>query len=98
MIRVLIPVALSSQAKVDPQIHLDVEGPVTPDSILDALEARHPVLRGSIRDINTGQRRPYLRYFACERDWSHEPADAPLPEAIANGDKPFIILGAISGG
>jgi len=80
------------------EVELEVDGPVTQRSVLDALEARHPMLRGTIRDQVTQQRRPFLRFFACEQDLSHEPPDAPLPDAVASGVEPFIVIGAIAGG
>jgi hypothetical protein len=80
------------------EVELEVDGPVTQLSVLDALEARYPMLRGTIRDQVTQQRRPFLRFFACEQDLSHEPPDAPLPDAIASGAQPFIVIGAIAGG
>ncbi len=79
-------------------MEFEVEGPVTQRSVLDALEARFPMLQGTIRDHVTQQRRPFIRFFACEEDWSHEPPDAPLPEAVASGAEPFLIVGAIAGG
>lgn len=98
MVRVVLPYHLRNLARVGAEVELAVEGPVTPASILDALEARYPVLRGTIRDHVTKQRRPFLRYFACEQDLSLEPADTPLPNAVVSGAEPFIILGAIAGG
>jgi len=98
MIRVMLPFHLRTLAQVDDEVMLDVQGPVTPRSVLDALEARYPVLRGTIRDHATGQRRAFLRFFACEQDLSHESPDAPLPEAVAKGTEPFCIIGAIAGG
>ena len=98
MIRVVVPYHLRRLAQVGAEVHLDVEGPVTRNSILDALEARYPMLRGTIRDQITGERRPLLRFFACERDFSHDPPDAPLPETVASGAEPFFIVGAIAGG
>src|SRR5947199_6466482 len=97
-IRVMLPQHLQTLAHVAREVHLDVPGPVTQRSILDALEARYPTLRGTIRDHATQQRRPMLRYFACEEDLSLEPPDAPLPDAIASGAEPFWIVGAIAGG
>jgi hypothetical protein len=85
-------------AQVRGDVELDVEGPITQRSVLDALEARYPMLRGTIRDQVTGQRRPFLRFFACEEDLSHEAPDAPLPDAVASGAEPLVILGAIAGG
>jgi sulfur-carrier protein len=98
MIRVILPSHLRTLAQVGGEIELDVEGEITQRSILDALEARYPMLRGTIRDHVTQQRRPFLRFFACEEDVSHEPPDAPLPDAVASGAEPFFILGAIAGG
>ncbi len=98
MIRVILPPHLRTLAKTGSEVELKVEGQVTQRSILDALEARYPMLCGTIRDHDTGQRRPYLRFFACEQDLSHEPADTPLPDAVASGKEPFVILGAIAGG
>jgi hypothetical protein len=98
MIRVILPYHLRRLANVGAEVTLDVEGPVTQRSVLDALEARYPMLRGTIRDHVTQKRRPFLRFFACEEDWSHEPPDAPLPEAVASGAEPFYIIGAIAGG
>jgi len=98
MIRVILPQHLRTLAHVDGEVQLDVEGQVTQRSLLDALEARYPVLRGTIRDHVTQERRPFLRFFACEQDLSHEPPDAPLPDAVATGAKPFLVVGAIAGG
>ena len=98
MIRVVLPHHLRTLAGVGAEVTLEVEGPVTPRSILDALEARYPVLRGTIRDHVTQQRRPFLRFFACEEDLSHEPPDTLLPDAVASGAEPFLIIGAIAGG
>jgi hypothetical protein len=98
MIRVIIPYHLRTLAKTGAEVQIDVEGPVTQRAILDALEARYPMLRGTVRDHVTLQRRPFLRFFVCEEDWSLEPPDAPLPEAIASGKEPFFIIGAIAGG
>jgi len=98
MIRVVLPYHLRTLAGVGSEVTVEVAGPATPRSILDALEVRYPMLRGTIRDHVTGQRRPMLRFFACEEDVSHEPVDAPLPEAIASGTEPFWIVGAIAGG
>ena len=98
MIRVALPAHLRTLAHVDGEVKLDVEGPVTQRSVLDALEARYPMLRGTIRDHVTQQRRPFVRFFACEEDLSHESPDAPLPEAVATGAEPFMIIGAIAGG
>lgn len=98
MIRVVLPPHLRTLARVDGDAMLEVEGRVTLCSVLDALEARYPMLCGTIRDHVTRQRRPFLRFFACEEDWSHEPPNTPLPDAVVSGKEPFIILGAIAGG
>jgi len=98
MIRVELPAHLRTLAQVSSEIKLDVEGPATLSAVLDALEARYPMLRGTIRDHVTRQRRPFLRFFACEEDLSHEPPDAPLPEAVVSGAEPLLIIGAIAGG
>jgi len=98
MIRVILPPHLRNLAHVGSELMLEVEGQVTQRSVLDALEARYPMLRGTIRDHVTQQRRPFLRFFACEEDLSHEPPDAPLPDAVAAGKEPFIVIGAIAGG
>jgi sulfur-carrier protein len=98
VIRVIIPQHLRTLAHVGSEVELDLDGPVTLRSVLDALEGRYPMLRGTIRDQVTQQRRPFLRFFACEEDLSHEPPDAPLPDAVASGKEPFIIIGAIAGG
>ncbi len=98
MIRVVLPTHLRTLAQVDGEVTLDVEGTVTQRSVLDALEARHPVLCGTIRDQVTRQRRAFIRFFACEQDLSHEPPDAPLPDAVATGAEPFLVVGAIAGG
>jgi sulfur-carrier protein len=98
MIRVILPHHLRTLTQVRDEVELEVQGPVTQRSILDALEARYPMLRGTIRDQVTQQRRPFLRFFACEQDLSHEPPDAPLPDAIASGAEPFIVIGAVAGG
>jgi hypothetical protein len=98
MIRVILPQHLRTLAQVGFEVAIDVEGPVTQRTVLDALEARYPMLRGTIRDHVTQQRRPFLRFFACEEDLSHELPDAPLPDAVASGAEPFVILGAIAGG
>src|SRR5204863_10151870 len=97
-IRVGLPAHLRTLAHVDGELKLDVQGPVTQRSVLDALEAQYPMLRGTIRDHVTHQRRPFLRFFACEEDYSLEPPDAPLPEAVASGAEPLLIIGAIAGG
>jgi hypothetical protein len=98
MIRVVLPQHLRTLAHVGSEVQLEVEGRVTQRSVLDALEARHPMLRGTIRDHVTQQRRPFLRFFACEEDLSHESPDAPLPDSVASGAEPFLIIGAIAGG
>jgi molybdopterin synthase sulfur carrier subunit len=98
VIRVVLPVHLRTLARVDSEVALDVPGPVTQRAVLDALEATYPVLRGTIRDHVTQQRRPFLRFFACEEDLSHELPDAPLPEPVAKGIEPFLVIGAIAGG
>ncbi len=98
MIRVTLPVHLRRLARLDGEVHLEISGPVTQRSILDALEARYPVLRGTIRDHVTQQRRPFLRFFACEQDLTHEPPDTPLPDAVARGAEPFLVIGAMAGG
>ena len=98
MIRVALPYHLRTLAKVDDEVQLEVDGQVTLGSVLDALEARYPMLRGTIRDHVTGQRRPFLRFFACGEDLSHEAPDAPLPEAVATGAEPLLVIGAIAGG
>jgi len=98
VIRVALPYHLRNLAHVDDEVQLEVEGQVTQRSVLDALETRYPMLRGTIRDHVTGQRRPFLRFFACSEDLSHESPDAPLPEAVASGAEPFLVVGAIAGG
>jgi len=98
VIRVVLPQHLRTLARVGDEVQVDVEGRATTRAILDALEARYPVLQGTIRDHVTLKRRPYLRFFACAEDLSHEPPDAPLPEAIANGKEPFLVIGAMAGG
>jgi molybdopterin synthase sulfur carrier subunit len=98
MIRVVLPAHLRTLARVDGEVKLDVEGGVTQRSVLDALEARYPMLRGTIRDQVTHRRRAFVRFFACEQDLSHEPPDAPLPDAVALGTEPFLIVGAMAGG
>ncbi len=98
MIRVVLPAHLRTIAQVKGEVRLDVEGEITQRSVLDALEARHPSLRGTIRDQTTQQRRPFVRFFACEEDLSHEQPDAPLPGAVASGSEPFLIVGAMAGG
>ena len=98
MIRVVLPTHLRRLAQVDGEVQVEVEGAATPGAVIDALEASYPMLRGTIRDHVTKQRRPFVRFFACEQDLSHEPADAPLPEPVAAGAEPFLIIGAIAGG
>jgi sulfur-carrier protein len=98
VIRVILPQHLRTLARVTGEVALDVPAPVTLRSVLDALEARYPMLRGTIRDHDTLQRRPFLRFFACEEDLSHQSPDAPLPEAVASGNEPLLIIGAIAGG
>ena len=98
MITVVLPAHLRSLARVDGDVELEVEGPVTQRSVLDALEARYPMLRGTIRDQVTQVRRPFIRFFACEEDWSHEAPDTPLPDAVAAGREPLLVVGAIAGG
>ena len=98
MIRVVLPYHLRTLARVDGEVQLCVEGPATLRSVLEALEARYPMLRGTIRDHDTHSRRPFLRFFACEQDLSHDPPEAHLPDAVARGDEPFLIVGAIAGG
>ena len=98
MIRVTLPAHLRKLAHVDGEVKLDVEGQVSQRSVLDALEARYPMLRGTIRDHVTQRRRAFVRFFACGDDLSHEPPDAPLPDAVATGAEPFMIVGAIAGG
>ena len=98
MIRVVLPVHLRTLARVDGEVLLEVDGPVTQRSVLDALEARYPMLRGTVREHATRKRRAYVRFYACEQDLSHDAPDTPLPDAVAKGDEPFIIVGAMSGG
>lgn len=98
MIRVVLPAHLRTLARVDGEVKLDVTGPVTQRSVLDALEAAYPMLRGTIRDHVTKQRRPFLRFFACEQDLSHDAPDALLPQAVAMGAEPFMVVGAMAGG
>jgi molybdopterin synthase sulfur carrier subunit len=98
MIRVVLPFHLRTLAHVGTEVTLEVEAPVTQRSVLDALEAHYPMLRGTIRDHDTKQRRPFLRFFACEEDLSHNSPDEPLPEAVASGKEPFLVIGAIAGG
>jgi molybdopterin synthase sulfur carrier subunit len=98
VIRVVLPAHLRTLAQVDGDVQLDLDAPTTQSSLLDALERRYPVLRGAIREHVTHKRRPFVRFFACERDLSHEPPDTPLPDAVAAGKEPFFIIGAIAGG
>ena len=98
MIRVILPHHLRTLAHVGTELELEVKGPVTQRSVLDTLEVRYPMLRGTIREHDTQQRRPFLRFFACEEDLSHESPDTPLPDAVASGAEPFLIIGAIAGG
>ncbi|MGE3316701.1 MAG: MoaD/ThiS family protein [Planctomycetaceae bacterium] len=97
-VRVVLPGHLRTLAKVGSEVELVVEGKLTQRSLLDALEERFPVLRGTIRDHGTLRRRPFIRFFACEQDLSHDPAETPLPEAVASGREPFLVIGAIAGG
>ncbi len=98
MIRVILPAHLKTLAKVDGEVTLEINGQVTQRSLLDALEARYPMLCGTIRDQVTQQRRPFLRFFACQEDLSHESPDAPLPDEVASGAEPFLVIGAVAGG
>jgi hypothetical protein len=98
MIRVVLPHHLRTLARVGDEVELEVQSPVTQRAILDAVEARYPMLRGTIRDHRTQQRRAFVRFFACEQDLSHEPPDSPLPAAVANGAEPFFVVGAMAGG
>ena len=98
MIRVVLPYHLRNLARVDGEVQLEVESPVTLRAVLDALEARHPALRGTIRDHGTLTRRPFVRFFACKEDLSLEPPETPLPDAVARGEEPFLIVGAMAGG
>jgi molybdopterin synthase sulfur carrier subunit len=98
MIRVVLPAHLRTLARVDGEVKLDVAGQVTQRLVLDALEARYPMLCGTIRDRRTGQRRAFVRFFACEQDLSHEQPDTPLPDAVSSGAEPFLIVGAMAGG
>jgi len=98
VIRVALPGHLRRLIGVDNEIEIDIDGTATPQSVVDAIEARYPVLRGTIREHGTQKRRAYLRYYACEKDLSHDSPDAPLPEAVTSGKEPFLVIGAISGG
>jgi molybdopterin synthase sulfur carrier subunit len=98
MIRVVLPPNLRALARVDGEVQLDVEGQVTLRAVLDAIETSYPMLRGTIRDHVTERRRPFVRFFACEQDLSHESPDTPLPDAVAAGSEPFLVVGAIAGG
>jgi sulfur-carrier protein len=98
MIRIVLPAHLRSLARVEGEVTLEVAGTVTQRSVLDALEARYPMLQGTLRDHVTQKRRPFVRFFACEEDLSHESPDAPLPDAVASGAEPFLVVGAIAGG
>jgi len=98
MIRVVLPAHLRSLARIDGEVKLDVQDPVTQRTVLDALEASYPVLRGTIRGHQGGPRRPFIRFFACEQDLSHDPPDDPVPEAVATGAEPYLIVGAMAGG
>ena len=98
MIRVVLPAHLRTLARIDGEVQLDVAGDVTQRSVLDALEARYPVLRGTIRDQETGKRRAFMRFFACEQDLSHERPDEPLPGAVAAGTEPYLVVAALAGG
>ena len=98
MIRVVLPAHLRTLARIDGEVRLDLEGTATVRAVLDALEARFPMLRGTIRDQTTQQRRPYVRFFACEEDLSHDPPDTPLPSAVVTGAEPFLVVGAMAGG
>jgi sulfur-carrier protein len=98
VIRVVLPAHLRTLARIDGEVELDVAGQVSQGSVLDELEARFPMLRGTIRDHDGGRRRAFIRFFACEEDLSHEPPDAPLPEAVATGAEPYLIVGAMAGG
>jgi hypothetical protein len=98
MIRVILPAHLRTLARVDGEVQLDIAGQVTQGAVLDALEARYPMLRGTIRDHRSGKRRAFVRFFACQQDLSHEPPEAPLPDAVVSGTEPYLIVGAMAGG
>jgi molybdopterin synthase sulfur carrier subunit len=98
MIRVVLPAHLRTLTRIEGEVTLELEGAATRGALLDALEARFPVLKGTIRDYGTGKRRPFLRFYACEEDLSHEPPEALLPDAVVNGAEPFLIIGSIAGG
>jgi hypothetical protein len=98
MIRVILPAHLRALARVGGEVRLDVAGQITQCAVLDALEARYPMLRGTIRDHQSGKRRAFVRFFACQQDLSHEPPEAPLPQAVASGAEPYLIVGAMAGG
>lgn len=98
MIRVVLPGHLKTLARVNGEVHLEVDGAATQSAVIDALEARYPMLAGAVRDRATRKRRPFIRFFACGRDLSHEPPDAPLPDAVARGEEPYLVVGAIAGG
>ena len=98
MIRVVLPAHLRTLARINGEVHLDITGLVTQRSVLDALEARYPMLRGTIRDHNGGRRRAFIRFFACEQDLSHQQPDTPLPGVVASGAEPYLIVGAMAGG
>jgi len=98
MIRVVLPAHLRTLSRTSGELQLEITGAVTQRSVLNALEAQYPMLRGTIRDQVTQERRPFLRFFACQEDWSHESSDAPLPQAVASGEEPLLIVGAIAGG
>ncbi|HET7081225.1 MAG TPA: MoaD/ThiS family protein [Chloroflexia bacterium] len=98
MIRVVLPAHLRTLARIDGDVEIELAGPVTQRAILDAIEARYPMLRGTIRDHVTQRRRPFVRFFACAQDLSHESPDAPLPDAVAQGTEPFMVVGAMAGG
>jgi sulfur-carrier protein len=98
VVRVSLPAHLRALARVDAEVSVPLDGPATLGGVLDAIEARYPVLRGAIREHVTGRRRPFVRFFACEQDLSHDPAETPLPRAVLTGDEPFLVVGAMAGG